>query len=71
MLAEVGRAKGAGSGPIQIAGNHTLVAPGNAYATNEGCSIAGKEYYEGRRQKSRDFDQFVVQPHIQFVTLSS
>ncbi len=27
LLAEVWRAKGAGSGPIQIAGNHTLVTP--------------------------------------------
>jgi hypothetical protein len=41
-LAEVWKTKGAGSGPIQIA-NHALVAPGNAYAANEGCAIAGKE----------------------------
>jgi hypothetical protein len=51
-LAEVWRAKGEGSSPIQIAGNHALVAPGNAYATNEGCSIAGRECYEGRMQTS-------------------
>jgi hypothetical protein len=24
--------------------------PGNVYATNEGCSIAGKEYYDNRTQ---------------------
>jgi hypothetical protein len=49
-LAEVWRAKGNGSGPIQIAGNQTLVVPGNAYATNEGCSVAGKECYIHRTQ---------------------
>jgi ribosomal protein S28E/S33 len=48
VLAEVRRAKGAGSGPIHIAGNHTVVSPGNAYAANEGWSIAGRECYEGR-----------------------
>jgi hypothetical protein len=48
VLAEVCRAKGAGSGPIHIAGNHTVVSPGNAYAANEGWSITGREYYEGR-----------------------
>jgi len=47
-LAEVWKAKGDGSGPIQIAGNQTLVTPGNVYATNEGCSIAGKESYNSR-----------------------
>jgi hypothetical protein len=52
LFAEVWRAKGAGSGPIHIAGIHTLVAPGNTYATNKGWSIAGRECYEGRMQKS-------------------
>ena len=47
-LAEIWKAKDKGSGPIQIAGNQTLVTPGNAYATNEGCSIAGKESYTSR-----------------------
>jgi hypothetical protein len=50
VLAEVWKAKGVGSGPIHIAGNHTLVTPGNRYAVNEGCSIAGTEIYEGRRE---------------------
>ena len=51
-LAEVWKTKGGGSGPIQIAGNHALAAPGNTYAANEGCGIAGKECYEGRTQTS-------------------
>jgi hypothetical protein len=29
-----------------------VVVPGNTYAANEGCAIAGKECYEGRTQKS-------------------
>jgi hypothetical protein len=32
---KVWRVKGAGSGPIHIAGNQALVTPGNRYATNE------------------------------------
>jgi hypothetical protein len=51
-LAEVWKTKGGGSGPIYIAGNHALVTPGNAYAANESCAIAGKECYEGRKQQS-------------------
>ena len=51
LLAEVWKVKGAGSGPIHIAGNQALVTPGNRYATNEGCSVAGKESYEGRRKQ--------------------
>ena len=50
LLAEVWKVKGVGSGPIHIAGNQTLVAQGDRYATNEGCSIAGTESYEGRRK---------------------
>jgi hypothetical protein len=50
VLAEVWKAKGVGSGPIHIAGNHTLVTPGNRFATNEECSIAGTESYAGRKE---------------------
>jgi len=50
LLAEVWKVKGVGSGPIHIAGNQALVTPGNRYATNEGCSVAGMESYEGRRK---------------------
>ena len=51
-LAEVWKTKGAGSGPIHIAGNHALLTLGNVYAANEGCAIAGKECYEGRMRTS-------------------
>jgi hypothetical protein len=52
VLAEVWRTKGGGNGPIYVAGNHAVVAPGNAYATNEGWSITGRECYDGRMQMS-------------------
>jgi hypothetical protein len=51
-LTEVWRTQGKGGGPIQIAGNQAMVAPGNPYATNEGWSIAGRDCYESRRLAS-------------------
>jgi hypothetical protein len=51
-LADVWRTQDKGGGPVQIAGNQAMVAPGNPYATNEGWSIAGRDCYENRRLTS-------------------